>query len=68
VATLFFFVLVVAAFAALGRGSTPRHERLPVGAWRLTDVTANVRRGFWAVTPHRSRMEPILDGLIAKRS
>lgn len=67
-ATLFFIVLVVAAFAALGRGSTPRHERLPIGAWHSADVTANVRRGVRVVTPHRSRMEPILDALTAKRS
>ncbi|GAB3256563.1 hypothetical protein [Arthrobacter pigmenti] len=64
-ATLFFIALVVATFAAFGRGSTPRHERLPVGAWHFADVNANVRRGFRAVTPHRDRMEPILDGITA---
>jgi hypothetical protein len=64
-ATLFFIALVVAVFAAFGRGSTPRHERLPVGAWTFADVNANVRRGFWAVIPHRNRMDPILDGITA---
>lgn len=52
-ATLFFIALVVATFAAFGRGSTPRHERLPVGAWSFADVNANARRGFRAVTPAR---------------
>jgi len=55
-------VLTVAWLAALGRSSTPRHERVPVTTWSGRDLVSNVWHGARRlaelqdrnpVTPHR---------------
>ncbi len=43
--TLCFVATLVAFFAALGRGSVPREERVPWTQWTARDVAANVVLG-----------------------
>lgn len=43
--TLMFFVALVAFFAALGRNTLPREERLPLTRWGARDLVANVILG-----------------------
>lgn len=45
-ATLCFVLAVVWFFAALGRGATPRAERLPWTRWGARDLLANVVIGL----------------------
>lgn len=40
--TIVFIVLLVSFFAALGRGATPKAERLPWTGWGAKDLIANV--------------------------
>lgn len=44
-ATLCFVLALVWFFAALGRGATPRAERLPWARWGARDLLANVALG-----------------------
>lgn len=43
--TIVFTVLLVTFLAALGRGATPRAERLPWTGWGARDLIANVVLG-----------------------
>lgn len=65
-------VLLVLAFTAylatLGRLATPRHDRLPLRAWTLRDVAANVARGARSMHELDARRQQIFETQLDART
>ncbi len=68
-ATVMLVIAFLTFLAALGRGATPKSERLPVRAWGVADLIGNVVLGArrLAELHERDPRTPPLDDLGASR-
>lgn len=58
--TICYIIVLIAAFAGVGRLSIPARERAPILSWRFHDVYFNVRRGLSVLSTFGPRC-PFID-------